>query len=80
MATEQIIVDAMWDEEARVFVATSVDVPGLVTEADTWEHLQSKLNVLIPELLALNGNPDDLDRETELVVVSEQRSRLRLHA
>jgi len=81
MLRGRIIVDAMWDQEARVFVATSVDVPGLVTEADTWEALQQKLNVLIPELLELNGGdrpcPGD---EADLVVVSEHRSRVRLRA
>lgn len=81
MPRGKIIVDAMWDDEARVFVATSSDVPGLVTEADTWEALQQKLAVLIPELLELNGG-DDLgpDSEADLIVVSEHRSRVRLRA
>ena len=81
MPSGKIIVDAMWDDEARVFVATSSDVPGLVTEADTWEALQQKLAVLIPELLELNGG-DNLgpDGEADLIVVSEQRSRVRLRA
>ncbi len=46
---------AFWDEEARVWVATSEEVPGLVTEADTIEKLVEKLKVLIPELLEANG-------------------------
>lgn len=81
MLRGRIIVDAMWDEEARVFVATSDDVPGLVTEAESWEALQQKLNVLIPELLELNGGYDPSpDAEADLVVVSEHRSRVRLRA
>jgi len=48
-------VHADWDDEAKVWVATSSDVPGLATEADTAEALIAKLKVLIPELLALNG-------------------------
>lgn len=77
----RIIVDAMWDDEAGVFVATSSDVPGLVTEADTWEHLQSKLAILVPEFLELNrGDGPALDGEAELIVLSEQRSKVRLHA
>ena len=51
-------VKAEWDEEAKVWVATSDDVPGLVTEAETMEALFSKLEVNIPELLAENGYPD----------------------
>ena len=32
-------VRAEWDEEAKVWVATSDDVPGLETEAETMEIL-----------------------------------------
>jgi len=44
-------VSAFWDEEAKVWVATSDDVPGLATEAETVELLLGKLRVMIPELL-----------------------------
>ena len=47
-------VTAEWDAEAAVWVAGSEDVPGLVTEADTIEHLMKKLTVMVPELLKLN--------------------------
>lgn len=81
MQRDQIIVDAVWDAEARVFVATSSDVPGLVAEADTWEALQQKLAVLVPEQLELNGCSDSCpDGEADLVVVSEHRSKVRLRA
>ena len=49
-------VHAAWDEEARVWVASSEDVPGLATEAETTEALIDKLKILIPELLELNGH------------------------
>ena len=55
MLSKDIGVEAFWDEEARVWVATSDDVPGLITEADTMEHLMQKLKILIPELLEANG-------------------------
>lgn len=55
MVKNPIVVHAEWDPEAGVYVATSDDVPGLVAEAATPSALQDKLNVLIPELLALNG-------------------------
>ena len=48
-------VHAIWDDEARVWVASSDDVPGLATEAETTEALIAKLKTLIPELLELNG-------------------------
>jgi Domain of unknown function (DUF1902) len=49
-----IVVDAFWDDEALVWVATSDAVPGLVTEAETLEVLIPKLRVMIPELVAAN--------------------------
>jgi predicted RNase H-like HicB family nuclease len=52
--TDNFNVRAFWDKEARVWVATSEEVPGLVTEADTIEKLVEKLKVLIPELLEAN--------------------------
>ena len=48
-------VHAQWDEEAKVWVASSEEVPGLATEADTTEALIEKLKNLIPELLEANG-------------------------
>ena len=38
-----------------MWVATSDDVPGLVTESDTLEALQSKVQIMVPELLEANG-------------------------
>jgi Domain of unknown function (DUF1902). len=48
-------VEADWDPEAGVWVATSADVPGLATEAETIEDLAARLRGLIPELLEANG-------------------------
>ena len=50
-----LTVKAIWDQEASVWVATSQDVPGLVTEAATAEELEQKLQVMIPELMEANG-------------------------
>ena len=50
-----IRVKANWDEEAQVWVATSNDVSGLATEAETLEQLIKKLQIIIPELLYVNG-------------------------
>ncbi len=49
------IVHAEWDAQASVWVVAASDVPGLATEAPTVEALLAKLEVLIPELLAVNG-------------------------
>ncbi len=47
-------VQADWDPEVGVWIATSEDVPGLATEADTIDSLADKLQVMIPELLEAN--------------------------
>ena len=48
-------IKAEWDGEAGVWVASSDDVPGLATGADTFEELIEKLKVVVPELLEENG-------------------------
>jgi len=50
-AKKPLVVKAIWDEEAQVWVATSDEVPGLVTEAPSRDALVKKLKVMIPELL-----------------------------
>lgn len=52
-----LIVHAKWDDEANVWVATSDDISGLVTEAESMDALVKKLQVIIPELLDANGYP-----------------------
>ena len=47
-------IHANGDPEAEVWVATSDDVPGLATEAETIEALTEKLRVIVPELLEAN--------------------------
>lgn len=55
---QPLVVRALWDEEAKVWVASSDDVPGLATEASTWDKLIPKLQDMIPELLDANGYAD----------------------
>jgi predicted RNase H-like HicB family nuclease len=51
-----LTITAIWDDDALVWVAESNDVPGLITEADTFSDLRAKLIDLIPELLAENSH------------------------
>ncbi len=65
-STSVLVVRATWDDEAKVWVAESDDVPGLATEADTLDALLAKLRVVLPELLELNDSrelPDELPFE-----------------
>jgi hypothetical protein len=54
MAQITFKVEAFWDSDAEVWVATSADVPGLVTEASTIEAVTQKLREIIPKLIILN--------------------------
>jgi hypothetical protein len=65
--TKVLFIRAEWDDEANVWVATSADVLGLVTEAETMDGLSAKLNVMVPELLDANGYPDGPDVPFELL-------------
>jgi predicted RNase H-like HicB family nuclease len=62
-----LFIRADWDPEAAVWVATSDDVPGLATEADTLEALSTKLEVMVPELLDANGYPEGPEVPYELL-------------
>lgn len=67
-------VEAHWDPEAAVWVATSLEIPGLATEASTLEKLAEKLRIMVPELLAANGLLGDADSLAfELVGHREER-------
>ncbi|MBI3525779.1 MAG: DUF1902 domain-containing protein [Betaproteobacteria bacterium] len=75
--TKVLFIRAEWDDEAGVWVATSDDVPGLATEADTLEALSAKLDVMVPELLDANGYPGVSEVPFELLArklfVAERR-------
>lgn len=72
-------VQANWDPDAKVWVAESDDVPGLVTEADTFEHLIEKLRRMIPELLRLNGiEPDTIDHDVPFNVMAQRLEHVRV--
>jgi hypothetical protein len=70
-----IAVHADWDPEASVWVATTQDLSGLVTEADSIESLRAKLLGMILDLLEENG-VSDLPASIEIVAHASER----LHA
>jgi predicted RNase H-like HicB family nuclease len=53
-----IVIHADWDAEAGVWVATTSDLRGLVTEAETIEALRAKLPGMIHDLLEEYGISD----------------------
>ena len=61
-----IVIHADWDADAGVWVATTSDLRGLVTEADTIEALRAKLPGMIHDLLEEYGI-SDLPASIEIV-------------
>jgi predicted RNase H-like HicB family nuclease len=61
-----IVIHADWDAEAGVWVATTSDLRGLVTEAETIEALRAKLPGMIHDLLEEYGI-SDLPASIEIV-------------
>jgi len=56
-------VDARWESEASVRIATGKNIDGLVVEADTWPTLIAEIELIAPELLevmsTMNSRPSD---------------------
>jgi predicted RNase H-like HicB family nuclease len=79
MSVETYHIQADWDSEAGVWVATSEDVPGLATEADTIEGLTAKLRVIVPELLEANRLlPSDAPKEITFELTGHRQELIRL--
>ena len=70
-----IVVRAIWDEDANVWVATTTDIDGLAVEADTLEALEPKVVAAISDLLLLNGVTSDLP-EIPIHIMAEQVARV----
>lgn len=51
---KQYKINLLWDDDARVWVATSEDVSGLVLESGSLDALIERVKIAIPELLELN--------------------------
>ena len=64
-----IVVHADWDPDAEVWVATTRDLRGLVTEADTLEILRAKLPGMILDLFE-EAKISDLPASIEIVARS----------
>jgi predicted RNase H-like HicB family nuclease len=70
--SKPIVIHADWDPDASVWVATTQDLRGLVTEADSIEALRAKLPGMILDLLDESGS-SDLPASIEIVARSSDR-------
>lgn len=76
MANNVIVVKAVRDAEAGVWLVESSDVPGLNLEAATLEELSDKLPGAILDLLEAAGGLDDgIDVPVELIAHASTRVR-----
>ncbi len=53
--SREISIQARWDSEAGVWIATSADVPGLVVEAATWASMIDEVRLVLPDLMEVSG-------------------------
>jgi hypothetical protein len=67
-----IVVHADWDPEAEVWVATTQDLRGLVTEAGSIEALRAKLPGMVLDLLEESGS-SDMPASIEIVARASDR-------
>jgi hypothetical protein len=73
-----LVVKAAFDREAGVWYVSDSDVPGLATEASSFDLLCEKVIVMAPELLELNGGPDE--REVAIEIIAHATSKVKLAA
>ena len=67
---KKLLVTAQWDDEAKVWVATSDDILGLVTEAPSLDELLDRVLAVAPELLDDNAHlADDPGQVRDLIDV-----------
>ncbi len=78
MGSVTIIVRAVWDAEAKVWVAESHDLRGLILEAATQEELLRKLEVAIPDLISESGFETAGLPEIPVYLMSEVLTKVRV--
>jgi hypothetical protein len=73
-----LVVKAAFDRDAGVWHVSDSDVPGLATEAASFDLLCEKIVALAPELLELNGWNDE--REVAIEIIAHASSKVKLAA
>ena len=73
-----LVVKATFDREAAVWYVSDTEVPGLATEAESFDALCEKVLAMAPELLELNGWQDG--REVAIEIIAHATSKVSLAA
>ena len=50
-----VTVNACWDADAEVWIATGRSIEGLVVEAGTWPELIEEIQLIVPDLLEVRA-------------------------
>ncbi len=79
MGERVLKVAARWDEEGRVWWAESADIPGLVTEAPTFDALIERITQIAPEIIELN-RVVPIGTEIVIAVTGAREARLKVAA
>lgn len=69
----EYVIDFTWDEESKVWIATSNDIPGLVLESGSFDALLERTRFAVPELLELNAATA---QPLSLIFKSERHERM----
>lgn len=48
-------IQLVWDDEAKVWMAKSDDIPGLILEEESADKLIQRVIIAAPEIIELNG-------------------------
>lgn len=70
------LINIIWDNEYKVWIATSDDIPGLVLESDSYDVLINKIKYAIPELFELNNIQND---KINLIFITNRQEEVLIH-
>jgi len=70
-----LVIKAAFDRDAGVWYVADTEVPGLATEAGSFDGLCEKVQAMVPELLELNGWSDS--GEVALEIIAHATSKVR---
>ena len=63
-----------WDDEAKVWMATSADIPGLILEDESADKLIQRVIIAAPEIIELN----DVEKRQDFYFHCDRHERVAL--
>lgn len=72
------VVTAAWDAESGMWYVADSDIPGLCTEAPSFEALVERVAAVAPDLIELNGLSEG-EGQVPLTVTASRQTSVALH-